>query len=92
MYEHGVACGSERSPHPPSPLTPSHAKMRNESCPRPGVRTVSLVYGLPRTHSFMGMSPIARVTARIPLTRLFTTNPPPSMMRRVSWASVPLWS
>lgn len=45
-------------------ITPSQASIKNESF---SVRTVSVVYGLPITNSFIELSPNERVTAKTPV-------------------------
>lgn len=69
--------------------TPSQARIRKSS---PSAKSVSVVYGLPTTNSFMTQSPNERVTASTPFTRLFIMKPPRSMIRFASWGSDPLWS
>lgn len=75
--------------HPTGLLTPSHARIRNSSSLP---NSVSVVYGLPTTYSFILLSPRLRVTAKTPFTRPLITNPPASVIRFASCLSLPLWS
>jgi len=59
--EKGVRSGSARRSQ--KRLTPSQAMIKNSSS---SLRSVSVVYGLPTTNSFIEVSPRLRVTARTP--------------------------